>query len=612
MKLRAENKSLKRYDFFVNGSLEYKTSFQYSYILVIIIFSIIVIKLWYLQIFQGDKFRHMSENNRIRILKVTAPRGTIYDRNGEILVDNRPSFNVSIILEDLKYPNKTISLLAKILNINPMEIKKKLLESKKITPRYLPIRIKTDINRNELALIEANRFDLPGVITEVEPLRNYIYGDMGAHLLGYIGEINERELKIDRFSDLDIGDSIGKYGIEERWDRFLRGMDGEKEIEVDATGKLIKVLNEINELPGENLILTIDLHLQKIAYEAMKDKVGAIIAMNPKNGEILAIHSSPSFDPNLFAKGISPKEWENLINDPLNPLQNRCIQGQYPPGSTFKPLVAIAGLESRVITPETSILCPGYYSFGTRIYRCWKRKGHGIINLYKAISESCDVYFYQVALRLGVDKLASYAFMFGLGKTTGINLKYEKKGIVPSTYWKKKAFKERWYEGETLSVGIGQGFNLLTPLQLLNLYCMIANGGIQYLPRVVKKIEDMNGNIIKEYKPKIVNRADVSKNTLRIIKKALFEAVNEKDGTGKLAKIDGINVAGKTGTAQVVSLKRKTYKLKDHAWFVAFAPVEDPEIAVVVLIEHGGHGGSAAAPIAKEIIEGYFDLKNDR
>ena len=603
MNLKLEN----REPFFINRGLEYNTSFKYTYLFVILAFSIILIKLWYLQILQGDKFRELSENNRIRILRIRAARGIIYDRNRNILVKNRPSFNVSIIPEDLKNPEKTLSLLAKILGMDPEDIREKISEAKRETPRYLPVRIKTDITRKELALIETNRFDLPGVITEAEPLRYYLYKDMGAHFLGYIGEISKRELRERRFADLKIGDLVGKYGIEEGWDRFLRGIDGEKEIEVDATGKLIRVLNTMDAIPGENIILTIDLRLQRIVYEALKGKRGAIIVMNPKNGEILAMQSNPSFDPNLFARGLSKREWRKLVEDPSNPLQNRCIQGQYPPGSTYKPLVAIAALEDNLISPLTRVFCPGYYLLGRRIYRCWKRSGHGEIDLYRAIVESCDTYFYQIALKLGIDELARYASIFGFGKPTGIALRYEKSGIVPSTSWKKRVFKEKWYEGETLSVGIGQGFTLVTPIQLLNFYCMIANGGIQYLPRIVKRIEDMDGNVIKKYRPKIIRRVKLKKGTLDFIKQALFGVVNDKEGTGSLAKIEGIEVGGKTGTAQVVSLK-KTSKIKDHAWFVAFAPLEDPEIAVVVLVEHGGHGGRTAAPIAKQIIEGYFRI----
>jgi penicillin-binding protein 2 len=415
-----------------------------------------------------------------------------------------------------------------------------------------------------------------------------------------------------------MGALIGKYGVEYRWENDLRGVDGGRQVEVDALGREIRPLGIVEPFPGNNLFLTIDLDLQKTAEEAYKDKNGALIAMDPKTGRLLAMVSKPSFEPDIFARNIQPEEWKSLVENPHHPLQNKGIQGQYPAGSVFKIITAIAGLESGMITPSTQFICTGAFPYGNRDFRCWKEGGHGAISLHRAIAESCDIYFYQVGLKVGADLIAHYANEMGLGRATGISLPHEKSGIVPSSSWKKKRFGVPWYSGETLSFSVGQGYLNTTPLQLLMLISGVANGGKFYLPQVVEKVENIYGDELKGYPPVELGRANVSEKTLQIVREALRGAVNDPHGTGWPCALKDVKVAGKTGTAQVVRLpenfkkgdiNRMPLKFRDHAWFVAYAPFEDPKIAIAVLVEHGGFGASAAAPIAKKVIEKYLNLE---
>src|SRR4030042_7099244 len=415
-----------------------------------------------------------------------------------------------------------------------------------------------------------------------------------------------------------MGGLIGKYGVEYRWEDDLRGVDGGRQIEVDALGREIRPLGIVEPFPRNNLFLTIDLDLQKTAEEAYQDKNGALVAMDLKTGRLLAMVSKPSFEPDIFARNILPDEWKSLVENPYHPLQNKGIQGQSPAGSVFKILPAIAGLESRAITPNTPFTCAGAFSYGNRDFRCWKEGGHGSLGLHRAIVESCDIYFYQLGLKVGPDLIARYANEFGLGKATGILLPHERPGIVPSSSWKKKRYGVPWYSGETLSFSVGQGYLNATPLQLLVLISALANGGKLYLPQVVEKVEDIYGNKLKEYPPVELGRADWSEKTLQIIQEALRGAVNDPHGTGWTCLLKEVKVAGKTGTAQVVRLpenfkkgdmNRMPLKFRDHAWFAAYAPFEDPKISIAVLVEHGGFGASAAAPIAKKVIAKYLNVE---
>jgi penicillin-binding protein 2 len=596
---------------------DFRDRYRYFVAFGAIAFSVVLISLWYLQVIRGSDFRQMSTNNCIRIRENPAARGMILDRKGRLLALNRPSFEVYLVPEDLKENPEVLARVGQMLNMNLEEIQGKLETQKKRIP-FRPVKIKSDIEWNELARIETNRVHLPGIYVDVRPRRTYPHGPLASHLIGYLGEVDESELRQSRGALYRLGAMIGKYGVEYQWETYLRGVDGGRQIEVDALGREIKHLQSVESFPGNNLTLTIDFDLQKVAEEAFQEKTGALIAMDPKTGRILAMVSKPSFDPDIFARNISPEEWKSLVENPFSPLQNKGIQGQYPPGSVFKIITAIAGLETGAITPQTQMTCRGIYPYGNREFRCWREEGHGTISLHRAIVESCDIYFYQVGLKVGVDAIAHYAEEFGLGAPTGIALPHEKPGIVPSTSWKKRRLGSPWYSGETLSLAVGQGYINATPLQLLMLISAIANGGRLYLPQVVEKVEDVYGNLLREWPVWEMKRVDVSEKTLQIIQQALMGAVNEPHGTGWACVLKEAKVAGKTGTAQVIKMAqdfrkgdmdRMPLKLRDHAWFVAYAPFEDPVIAVVVLVEHGGYGGAAAAPIAKKVIEKYLALE---
>ena len=508
--------------------------------------------------------------------------------------------------------------MAGFLNLDPNEIRERLKSSKRRAP-FKPVKIKPDIEWNELALLESNRVHLPGLLVDVNPKRTYNYGTLASHLIGYLGEVDENELRQSRDAPYRMGALIGKYGVEFQWEADLRGTDGGQQIEVDAMGREIRPLRSVESFPGNNVVLTIDLELQQVAEEAFQDKSGALIAMDPRNGRILAMVSKPGFDPDLFARNISAEEWKALMENPFHPLQNKGIQGQYPPGSVFKIVTALAGLESGALTPDTAFNCTGAFSFGNRDFRCWKEGGHGRIDLRRAIVESCDTYFYQAGLKIGVDTIARYAEEFGLGRKTGISLPHERPGIVPSSSWKRRKLGVPWYTGETLSFAVGQGYLNVTPLQQVTFMSAVANGGKLYLPQVVERVEDMSGKVLREYPPVETGRAHVSESSLRFIREALTGAVNEPHGTGSVCALKDVLVAGKTGTAQVVKMaqdwkkgdaQRMPLKHRDHAWFAAFAPVEAPRIAVIVLAEHGGFGAAAAAPIAKQVFEKFFQIES--
>ena len=597
---------------------DFKGIYKYLVVFVGLAFFLIFIRLWSLQVIKGGDLRRLSENNCIRLRENPADRGMLLDRKGRIVAHNRPSFEVYLIPEDLKANPGVVTEVGNLLKIPPEEIQERINTQKRRAP-FKPVRIKSDIDWNELANLEFNRVYLPGLFVDVRPRRAYDYGDLASHLIGYLGEVDENELKQAKETPYRMGALIGKYGVEYRWENDLRGTDGGRQIEVDALGREIRPLGIVESFPGNNLFLTIDLDLQRTAEEAYQDKNGALVAMDPKTGRILAMVSKPSFEPDIFARNILPEEWKSLVENPHHPLQNKGIQGQYPAGSTFKIVTAIAGLESGSITPDTQFICKGAFPYGNRDFRCWKEGGHGAISLHRAIVESCDIYFYQVGLKVGVDLIAHYANEFNLGRVTGISLPHEKPGTVPSSAWKKKRFGVPWYSGETLSFSVGQGYLNATPLQLLMLISGVANGGKQYLPQVVERVENIYGKKLKEYPPVELRKANVSEKTLQIVQEALRGAVNDPHGTGWTCALKGVKVAGKTGTAQVVRLpdnfkkgdmNRMPQKFRDHAWFVAYAPFEDPKIAIAVLVEHGGFGASAAAPIAKKVIEKFLNLES--
>ena len=584
---------------------------------VIAAFVVLICRLFYLQVIEGEEFRRLSENNCIRLQSIDPQRGLIYDRNRVLLVDNRPSFDLSIILKDAKPINDTIEKLSEYINVPADDLMSKIKKCKGISI-YKPFLLKRDIGRDALAVIEARKYDLPGIEVNVTPRRNYINRQTAAHLIGYVSKINPDELKSAKYSGCGGGDFIGKFGVEKAYGSYLRGKRGGRQVEVNATGQVVRILQTVDALPGHNVYLTIDLKLQQKAEELLEGVAGAVAAMDPATGEILALASSPCFDQNSFVSGMSHEQWHALVSNRFRPMENKVVQGGYPPASTYKIVTAIAGLEEGIITKDTRFYCPGHYKCGDRDFRCWKKVGHGNIDVITALAESCDVFFYQVGQKLGIDRLAWYAKACGLGASAGIKLDNEVSGLIPTAAWKKRRTGIAWQRGETLSVAIGQGYNLVSPLQMLLLTSAVANNGIRYKPLILKTIETAEGKIISDdslhTKRAIAGKLPTSRQTLEIVKKGLWEVVNGRKGTARIARIDGIDISGKTGTAQVVSRKKNDTSdkqavaphLQPHAWFVAFAPSDEPEIAVVVMVEHGGHGSSTAAPIARELIKTYL------
>ena len=587
---------------------------------IVAAFVVIMARLYFLQIGQGEYYDKLADSNRVRYLEIIAPRGNILDRKGREMVTNRPSFNVIWLRESNPLSDEWLKTLTRVLGEDTSTLLEKI---RKMVgqPGHIPVRLAEDISWDKVAQIEVNRMYLPQVSIEVVPLRVYHYGDLASHLIGYLGEINREELdRMDR-TRYRGGDLIGKAGLERLREADLSGAKGRDYMEVNALGFEQKSLKGERPVPGKDLQLTLDIDLQKIAEEELTTNkfAGAVVAMEANTGRLLALASSPPLHLQDFVGGISRANWNAMLENPLHPLVNKIVQGQYPPGSTYKPITALAGLAEGIVTPDTTFFCPGYHRFGNRVYRCWKRGGHGTVNLKRAVAESCDVYFYQVGQKLGVDRLAKYARLFGLGNETGVEMEHEKPGLVPSTEWKRKRHNEKWHEGETLSVAIGQGYNLVTPLQLTVMTAAIANGGTIYKPAIVEKEIYPDGTVAQSFQPEVLHRFTGQGRNLKLIRDGMVEAVNGRRGTGRRAQVEteGIVVGGKTGTAQVVRLKQYQhlkeqdipYKYRDHAWFTCYAPAANPEIAVTVLVEHGLHGGSAAAPIASKIMTRYFNEK---
>ena len=586
------------------------------YLVFIIAFLGLITRLVFLQIVEGERYTFLSENNRIRIKRIPGTRGMILDRQGQLLVDSRPSFDLLFIPEDAEDPEQTLRLLAHYVGRDEKEMLE-ALQANKQRPAFEEVVLGKDVDWPTVVAVESHQLDLPGVTLRARPRRNYVDGVMGAHVLGYLGEIGPAQLKNLKDEGYVLGDEIGQYGLERKWEEVLRGQSGGQQVEVDALGRRVRVLHEVTDVPGYTVHLTLDRELQQTAFEALQGKEGTIVALDVHTGAILAMVSTPSFDPNVFARGIKADEWRALIKDQQRPLSNRATQGQYPPGSTFKIIMSIAGLEEGVIDPNARISDPGFYYFGNRAFRDWKKDGHGSVDLHRAIVESCDVYFYQLGPRLGIDRIAKWAHAFGLGQKTGVALDDERSGTIPSTEWKRKRFHQPWYPGETVSVAIGQGYVTVTPLQLVNMMATLANGGTLYRPRIVSKVESVNTGVVREYGPEIIRKIDIKPSTLELVRNALADVVRSPAGTGGAARSNVVQIAGKTGTAQVVEMKggyikteQLAYLNRDHAWFVSYAPVDDPQIAVVVMVEHGGHGGSAAAPAAKKVIEKYIEMQN--
>ncbi|MCG8683451.1 MAG: penicillin-binding protein 2 [Desulfobacterales bacterium] len=580
---------------------------------IIFVFSLLFLRLMYLQLIKGEEYRRLSKTNCVRLKSIKSSRGLIYDRNDSLLVDNRPAFDLTIVLEDANPLKETVSRLAMLID-EPYADLMESIEKAGRSAFYKPLTLKKDITRDQLAIVEAHQFDLPGIYIDIEPTRHYIHKKTAAHLLGYLGQINKKELESGQYPNVRTGDSIGRYGVEKSFEPFLQGKRGGRQVEVDVNGRVIKVLKTVEPVSGKDLSLTLDLKLQQRAEELLIGQDGAVVAIDPSNGDVLVMASTPSFDQNDFIGGISSKKWRALMDDPGRPMNNKAIQAEYPPASTYKIITALAGLEEKVIDRHSTFFCPGFYKFGNRRYQCWSRHGHGEVDVVDAMAQSCDVFFYQTGEKLGVDTLAQYANGSGLGRLTGIRLAHERDGLIPTAIWKKNRFKEAWQAGETLSISIGQGFNLVTPLQMAVFIGAVGNNGTLYKPRIVKSVRDDKGQVVKAVEPEIIGGLPASEENLALVKNGLLKVVHGERGTARRIRLPEVEIAGKTGTAQVFSRKagekfdneKLARTLQDHAWFVCYAPAQNPKIAISVIIEHGEHGSSAAAPVASELIKTYL------
>jgi len=592
-------------------------------IVMIAVFALFLVRLFQLQVVEGEQHLQNSLRNSIRTIRLAAPRGEILDREGRVLATTRPAFDLDVVPSELRDASRTLDVLSVLLGAAPERLRGELGDPRG-RARFQPVRLADDLGWESLARVESHRYALAGVLTEVRPRRTYPNGPLAAHLLGTIGEVRQEQLDQDngRLAGYRAGDVVGQSGVEALLETQLRGRAGGRNVLVDVAGREVEVLDRIEPSAGGRAVLALDLDLQRTAEDALAasgaqgDSVaGAVVALDPRNGDVLALVSLPDFDPNAFSGGgVDPVTWRELMHDPARPLQDRALAGQYPPGSTWKPIVAAAALQEHVRTPSTTVFCPGYFSFGNRSYRCWRKEGHGTVDLHRAIMQSCDVYFYRAGLELGIDRLAQYASAFGLGQRTGIGLEGEKGGVVPSSAWKERRLGAEWLPGETVSASIGQGYDLVTPLQLAVAYAAIANGGDVVRPRLVLEIEGPTGARVPQ-PPEIVAHVPVDPEHLARVREGLRAVVETPGGTGGKGRVPGLAVAGKTGTAQVVKLEHTEglkgnaipWKYRDHAWFVSYAPADDPQIAVSVLVEHGGHGGSAAAPIAQKVLARWLE-----
>lgn len=587
---------------------------EWSRWLLVVVFLILGARFWQLQLLRSAEYSEQAQANQIRHIPQIAPRGVVLDRKGKILAENRASFNLT--LENARGPTETIGELSSLLCLNELELTEQARQARRSSP-YAPLVAKEDVPFEEVALVEARQLELPETDIQFVPRRFYPGGSLASHVLGYVGRISDAQLSQAEFEGGGPNDYVGQSGVELVRNRELSGRNGVQRVVVNSLGRRERVLEEIAPLWGDSVQLTLDIELQRAAERALQGRTGAVIAIDPRNGEVRALASFPSYDPNLFAGRFQKEEWAALVKDERHPLQNRAMQGRYSPGSTFKLVIAAAALEEGVVSPQTRFFCPGSIRLYGNDFLCHKEGGHGWVSLHEAIVRSCNVYFYQVGVNLQIDRIARYARALGLGDKTGIDLPYEVPGLIPDPEWKRKVRQEPWYAGETVSVAVGQGPVLVTAVQLAQLAGIIATQGELYRPHVFRRVMNARGRLdaadAEGTSPEPIRRLPFKASTWRELQGGMWGVVNE-GGTGYAARIAGVDVCGKTGTAQVASRGSLTQRvdanrpeyLRNHGWFVGFAPRAKPELAIAVLVEHGGAGGQAAAPIAGEILRAYF------
>ena len=580
---------------------------------------------WFVQGVQAEKYRGLSEANALRQIEVPAKRGLVMDRTGKIIADNQPAYSVQIdrvvmkplVKADANHKARLMIFLSQLLGVPQPQLQAQWDKASAGVPHTRPFVLSDDVTMSQVAAIQAQSIAFPEVNIVPIQRRNYPYGTMAAHVLGFIGEVGDKELAQNKA--LEQGDLIGKRGVELMYDSYLRGRDGAEYWEYDADGRRLSEYTPARKLPvpGDNIYLTLDFELQRRAeqYFAENEMVGAAVALDPRNGEVLAMVSSPAYNPNVYSKRFAPDTYKTITSNPFKIELNRAIQGLYSPGSVFKVVMAIAGLSEGVIGPGTSFGCGGSGVFRGRRFRCWKREGHGAVNVERAMKVSCDIYFYSTGDRLGVDNIYKYAHQLTFGELSHIDLDGERPGLVPSTAWARDKQHRKWYPSETISVSIGQGPLIVTPLQVANMIAAVANGGKVFQPHVVRYVDRVqpDGSYKRFRVPsRVVHEVKLSPPALKAVREGLWKVVNEDGGTGGNARIEGLDVSGKTGTVQVIAqhgwvkTEHLPFKYKDHAWFASFAPLNNPQMVVVVFVEHGGHGGTDAAPLAKMLYESRF------
>jgi penicillin-binding protein 2 len=570
-------------------------------IVVMAMFCVIIGQLWYLQVLEGGHFLDASDKNRIRIRPIAAPRGILFDRHGVPLVDNRPAFTLSLIPRELpRDPDEQDAVLGRVaalLRIPFPELREAI--TKVALDSFLPVRVRRGLDLEDMAKVEEWKLELPGVIVEVEPQRTYPSSRFAAHLLGYVREASDEQLRQGRYRR---GDMVGQSGLERLLDEFLRGRDGGERIEVDAFGRPVRVIQQTDPHPGAEVLTTVDRRIQEAVESAMEGRAGAAIVMDPRNGDVLAMVSTPAFEIDRFTGTIDRADWLRVVQHPEHPLLNRVLQSQYAPGSIFKIVVTAAGLQERLLTPLDRVSCAGEFQLGTWTFKDWKPEGHGSVDLHEALAQSCNIYYYQAGLKIGGATIARYARAFGLGQATGVELPSEKFGLIPSPSARRG--RDTWQPGEVVNMSIGQGQLLVTPMQIAKLMSAVANNGVLWKPRIVQRIARPERGVLWSDSGKVTGHVELSPIVWAFLRRSLT-AVTEEGGTGVAARIPGLDIAGKTGTAQMIAHSRAD-RGQDHAWFAAFAPARDPEVVVVVLVERGGRGGQVAAPIARKILNAIF------
>lgn len=585
---------------------------------VLFAFFLLFVRFFYLQVIQHDYYHTLAEQNRIVIVPVVPNRGRIVDRNGVVLAHNFAAYTLEINPTQVSDLPGLINQLSALVDITPKDRRRfqKLIDE---GHDFASIPIRTRLNDAEVARFAVNRYRFPGVEIKARLFRHYPNVEVASHVVGYIGRISDSDVeqlrKEGTAANYSASDYIGKVGLEQRYEKQLRGITGYEHVETDAGGRPVRTLRSILPVSGNNLLLALDARLQQVAEQVFGDRRGSLVAIEPKTGGVLALVSKPGFDPNLFVEGIDPQNWEALNNSPDHPLNNRALQGVYPPGSTFKPFMALAGLELGKRKPGFAIADPGYFQLGGagHVYRDWKAGGHGTVDLHRAVVVSCDTYFYGLAQDLGIDAIHQFIGQFGLGRKTGIDIEGEVGGLLPSQEWKQRRFKQKWFMGDTISVGIGQGYNLATPLQLAQATAILANDGRVFRPHVVKHIQDSQTDALTTIEPMPIAQIPLNPENIRRVRDAMVD-VTRPGGTAAWAGMNAkYQFAGKTGTAQVIGMKGQKYdetriqeRHRDHALFIAYAPADDPKIALAILVENGGHGGSTAAPIARQVIDFYL------